>query len=121
PPPAPGVSGYTPEPLGARTGSASTPGGEAQRFVRTLDLPGQWWRLFHSQALTSLMEKALAANPDLQAAQAALRVAKQNLYAQQGALLPAADANFTGSRQQPAIADPSGADSPAPTFNLFTA
>ena len=52
---------------------AATPGGNAQRFVRDLDLPGQWWTLFHSKALNSLIDKALAANPDLQAAQAALR------------------------------------------------
>ncbi len=120
PPAAPSVKTYTPEPLGHSTGSAPTPGGEAQRFVRNLDLPGQWWTLFHSRDLDGLMAKALAANPDLQAAQAALRVAKQNLYAQQGALLPTLDANFNGLREQPAIADPSGADSTAPTFNLFT-
>ena len=103
PPPAPDVNGYTPEPLAATTASAATPGGEAQRFVRDLDLPGQWWTLFHSKALNSLIEKALAANPDLQAAQAALRVAKENVYAQQGALFPSIDGNFAGSRQKFAI------------------
>src|SRR6185312_12646362 len=70
-PPAPSVKGYTPEPLGARTASAQTAGGQAQRFVHDLDLPGQWWTLFHSKALNRLVDKALVANPDLQAAQAA--------------------------------------------------
>ena len=120
PPPAPDVNGYTPEPLGARTASADTRGGEAQRFVRDLDLPGQWWTLFHSKPLNSLVEQALAANPDLQAAQAALRVAKENVYAQQGALFPSIDGNFSGIWLKPGIGGPSDVGSEAPTFNLFT-
>jgi NodT family efflux transporter outer membrane factor (OMF) lipoprotein len=119
-PPAPDVPGYTPEPLASRAASAKVAGGEGQHFVRDLNLPGQWWTLFHSKALNSLVETALVANADLQAAQAALRVAKENLYAQQGALLPAVDANFSAIRQQPGIAVPSDAGSDQPTFNLFT-
>ena len=95
-PAVPDVNGYTPEPLGKSTASAATRAGEAQRFVRDLDLPGQWWTLFHSKPLNSLVEKALAANPDLQAAQAALRVANENVYAQQGFLWPSIDGNFNG-------------------------
>ena len=119
-PSAPDVPGYTPEPLGSRTAAAKTAGGDGQRFIRDLDLPGQWWTLFHSKGLNSLVETALAANPDLQAAQAALRVAKENVYAQQGALLPTVDANFSAIRQQAPIAAPSDAGSDSPTFNLFT-
>ncbi|HUI14342.1 MAG TPA: efflux transporter outer membrane subunit [Xanthobacteraceae bacterium] len=118
PPPAPPVNGYTPDPL--RITSAATAGGTAQHFVTDLDLPGQWWTLFRSKALNSLIEQALAANPDLQAAQAALRVAKENVYAQQGALLPTVDGNFIGSRQQYQISQPSDVGS-TPTYNLFTA
>ena len=102
------------------TTPAATPGGEAQRFVRDLDLPGQWWTLFHSEALNSLVEQALAANPDLQAAQAALTVAKQNVYAQQGLLFPSVDGNFTGNRQKYEITQPSDVAAGSPTFNLFT-
>jgi NodT family efflux transporter outer membrane factor (OMF) lipoprotein len=120
PPPAPDVNGYTPEPLGSRTAPAGTPGGEAQHFVRDLDLPGQWWILFHSKALNSLVDNALVANPDLQAAQAALRVAKENVRAQQGALFPSVDGSFGATRQKEAIGAPSDAGSQAPTFNLFT-
>jgi NodT family efflux transporter outer membrane factor (OMF) lipoprotein len=119
-PPAPTVKGYTPESLRTQTASAKTPGGQAQRFVHDLDLPGQWWTLFHSKALNRLVDKALAANPDLQAAQAALRVARANVHAQQGALFPTVDGSFGGIRQKPAIGDPSDDGSQAPTFNLFT-
>ena len=121
PPPPPDVQRYTPEPLGARTQSAATAGGQAQRFVRDLDLPGQWWTLFHSKPLNALVERALANNPDLVAAQAALRVARANVRAQRGTLFPQVDAGFTATRLLP---QPTGPEidnsSVAPTFNLFT-
>ena len=119
-PSAPNVSGYTPEPLATATVSAATSGGAAQRFDRTRDLPGQWWTLFHSRDLDTLVERALAANPDLQAAQAALTVAKQNVYAQEGLLFPAINGNFTGTRALAPIATPSDFGAENPTFNLFT-
>jgi NodT family efflux transporter outer membrane factor (OMF) lipoprotein len=121
PPSAPDVQGYTPAPLPKGTASAATPGGQAQRFVRDLDLPGQWWTLFHSKPLNALVERALANNPDLAAAQAALRVARENVRAQRGTLFPQVDAGFNGTRMLP---QPSGPEidnsSVAPTFNLFT-
>jgi NodT family efflux transporter outer membrane factor (OMF) lipoprotein len=121
PPAAPDVQGYTPEPLAARTAAAATAGGSAQRFVRDLDLPGQWWMLFHSKALNGLVERALAANPDLAAAQAALRVARENVRAQRGALFPQVDAGFSGTRLLPPTAGPAiDNETVTPTFNLFT-
>jgi NodT family efflux transporter outer membrane factor (OMF) lipoprotein len=121
PPPAPDVPGYTPEPLAKGTASAATPGGQAQRFVRDLDLPGQWWTLFHSKPLNALVERALANNADVQAAQAALRVARENVRAQRGALFPQVDAGFSGTRLLPPTAGPEIDNSTvAPTFNLFT-
>src|ERR1700738_1778715 len=69
PPPAPPVAGLTPRAL--RTPGAA--GGETQRFARNLDIPGDWWALFHSRPLNDLVERALRDNNDLQAAQAALR------------------------------------------------
>jgi NodT family efflux transporter outer membrane factor (OMF) lipoprotein len=119
PPPAPDVNGYTPEPLKPQTAGTSTAGGGAQHFVRDLDLPGQWWTLFHSKPLNELVYQALAANPDLQAAQAALRVAKENVYAQTGMLFPSVDGNFTGSRQKFEISQPSDVGNVS-VFNLFT-
>ncbi len=121
PPKAPDVQGYTPDRLGSRTASAETPGGQAQRFVRALDLPGQWWTLFHSKPLNALVERALANNADVQAAQAALRVARENVRAQRGTLFPQVDASFTAQRLLP---QPTGPEidntTVAPTFNLFT-
>ena len=121
-PAAPDVSGYAPEPLPAQTASADVAGGEAQRFVHDLDIPGQWWTLFRSEPLNTLIEQALKANPDLQAAQAALRVALENVYAQQGAFYPSVEANFSPSRQKnpTAVLAPT-LSSGIPIFNLYTA
>jgi NodT family efflux transporter outer membrane factor (OMF) lipoprotein len=101
-PPAPSASSYTTPPLPDTTAAAEVAGGQAQRFVRDLDIPGQWWTLFRSPELSALVEEAIAANPNLQAAQAALRVARENLYAQQGAYFPSVEANFTPSRTKTA-------------------
>jgi hypothetical protein len=73
PVPAPAVSGYTPEPLPPRTASADVIGGAPQTLRSGGNISGQWWTLFHSSQLNRLIEQALKANPNLQAAQAALR------------------------------------------------
>jgi NodT family efflux transporter outer membrane factor (OMF) lipoprotein len=119
-PRAPEVVGYTPEPLTAATGSADTPGGEAQRFVRDLDIPGEWWTLFHSDALNQLVEQALQSNPDVGAAQAALRQAKENVYAREGALLPSVSAGLQAERERLAGAS-IGEPQFNPTFSVVTA
>ena len=79
---APDVTGYYADRLPKQTASANTAGGAAQHFVRDRDIPAEWWTLFRSRPLNTLVEKALVNNPDLQAAQAALRVARENAAAQ---------------------------------------
>jgi NodT family efflux transporter outer membrane factor (OMF) lipoprotein len=96
----PSVSRYTREPLAPTTAAAEVPGGAAQQFVQGRDVPGQWWTLYQSPALNALVERALKANPDLEAAQAALRVAREAYYAQRAVLLPSVDASYNLQRQQ---------------------
>jgi NodT family efflux transporter outer membrane factor (OMF) lipoprotein len=62
----------------------------------------------------------LRANPSLQAAQAALWQAKENLYAQRGKLLPSVDANASAERQQLSPAEFGQPGGPL-LFNLFQA
>lgn len=119
-PAAPEVAGYTPEPLPAATASAQTQGGEMQRFVPDLDIPGEWWMLFHSQALNRLIDLALKGNPDFAAAQAALRQANENVYAREGALLPAVGAGLQAERERLAGAI-IGEPRYNPTFSVVTA
>ena len=68
-PPAPKTSGFVPAgALPATTASAPLPGGDPQRFVDGLDIPGQWWSLFKSAELNALIERGLANSPTLEAA-----------------------------------------------------
>ena len=120
PPPAPPGSGYTPEPRLAPTAAADVAGGAAQRFVAGRDIPADWWKVFRSKEIDALIAEALRANPNLQAAQAALWQAKENLYAAGGKLLPNVDANASAERQQFSPAE-FGLSGPPQTFNLYQA
>jgi NodT family efflux transporter outer membrane factor (OMF) lipoprotein len=99
-PAAPDVTTYTPDPLPAETTSSKIANGEAQRFVTGADLPGQWWQVFHSASLDELIAQALKANPNLQAAQAALRQAEENTLAAGGALYPNIGLNASETRER---------------------
>jgi NodT family efflux transporter outer membrane factor (OMF) lipoprotein len=114
-PAAPNVGDYTAHPLSATASSANVAGGEAQRFNKGSDIPGDWWTLFHSRPLNALIEQSLASNHDLKAAQAALSVARENTLAGRGAYYPSVTAGFSASRQQ----DPPGALAPVPSNNAF--
>ena len=116
----PDAKGYTAEPLPAATASAAAADGEAQSFVVGRDIPGQWWTLFHSDPLNALVEQSLKANPDLRAAEAALRQARENLYAEQGSLYPSVAAKAGVSRERVSGAT-QGRPSTSSTFNLYKA
>ena len=113
-PAAPGVDGYTSRPVAATVATPHVAGGLAQHLAPGADVPGDWWTLFHSAPLNALIAQALAHNPDLQATQAALRVAHENTLAQRGAFWPSVSANVSASRQrQP------GSLAPVPSSNAF--
>jgi NodT family efflux transporter outer membrane factor (OMF) lipoprotein len=119
-PQAPVEAGYTPETQPATTASVNIGGGVAQKFEVGRDIPAEWWKVFRSKELDNLIVEALQANPSLQAAQAALWQAKENLYAQAGKLLPTVDANSSAERQQFSPAEFGSAGSPS-IFNLYQA
>src|SRR5258708_9985907 len=107
----PKVQGYTPENLAPQTAaSAVADGGAAQTFVPAEDIPGQWWTLFRSAELNALIDEALKANPDLDAAQASLRQANEALYAQQGTLFPTISANPSSPQLRTSAVPPGGSD-----------
>ncbi|HVA15743.1 MAG TPA: efflux transporter outer membrane subunit [Stellaceae bacterium] len=99
PPAVPADAGYTPE-KPAATAATNVPGGAAQRFVDGKDIPGQWWTLFHSEPLNRLIAEALKANPTLEAAQATLREAQENVAAEKGVFFPAVTGNFSTTREK---------------------
>jgi NodT family efflux transporter outer membrane factor (OMF) lipoprotein len=121
-PPAPQVKGYAAQPPAAVMPAPADRTSPQQRIVQSLDIPGQWWTLFHSKELNALIEEAIKANPDLQSARAALTVAHENYLAQRGVLLPDLQANFSPSRQRNAV----GTLAPTltsgnPVYALYTA
>ncbi len=120
-PSAPETTGFTAESLPSQTTSADSHVGEPQRFVADMDIPGQWWVLFHSQDLDHLVEQALQANPTLDAAQAALRQAWENVYAQQGSYWPQVSAQLSASRNLTAVSSVSPASATGnPYYSLLT-
>jgi NodT family efflux transporter outer membrane factor (OMF) lipoprotein len=86
----PAIAAYTPERLPA----SNSADGKTQRLEITDRLPAQWWELFHSPALNALVERSLRDNPNVPAAQAAMRVAQANVYAEVGQLFPLAIGNY---------------------------
>jgi NodT family efflux transporter outer membrane factor (OMF) lipoprotein len=97
-------------------------GGEGQSYAADLDIPADWWGLFQSPALTRLVQQALAANPTVEAAQAALRQAHELALAQSAAFFPLLSGNLDVARAKNAnlsIANPT--NSPTAYYNLYTA
>jgi NodT family efflux transporter outer membrane factor (OMF) lipoprotein len=126
PVPPPDSGGYSAGRALTRTVGASVAGGEAQHLVKGRDIPGDWWRLLGSHGLRTLTERALKNNPDLAAAQAALRVAQANLAGGKAAYFPTVTGNFSASRQMAPSTPPSVDDNgnliltESPTYNLYT-
>lgn len=120
-PDAPPSTRYAPDATPDTTASAPVHGGEAQRWVASMDIPGQWWTLFHSQPLNALIEDALQHNADVDAAHEALKAAWENVYAQRGAYFPQVDGSYNPTRQDIAKDLASPAQSGASLYSLTTA
>ena len=119
-PPSPDAQTYTGAPL-ADTTAAAAPDGAVQHFAPGEDIPAAWWSLFHSTALDALVRQAIQDNPDLQAAQAALRVAMENVKAQMGSYYPSVTAGLNVSRDQNAGEIAPTLSSAALLYNLYQA
>jgi NodT family efflux transporter outer membrane factor (OMF) lipoprotein len=119
-PSAPAVMRVTENALPSRTASAATPGGAAQSLDTGRDIPGEWWALFHSPQISDLVARALAANPDVSAAQATLREARENLRAEQGSQYPQVTASASAERQRESLTAV-GFGSGAETYSVVSA
>jgi NodT family efflux transporter outer membrane factor (OMF) lipoprotein len=116
----PKTSSYTDSPLTQKLTTASgVPGGTPQEFSEGADIEAQWWELYKSPELDALIKKALVQNPNLGAADAALRSAQENVSAQIGGqYFPAVGLGGAATRQlQPSAIYglPYGSD----TYNLY--
>ena len=110
-------AGYTQDQLSSTAQADIASGGAAQRLINGMDIPGQWWTLFRSAALNALVEEALRANPNVSAAQAALRQANELVYADQASLFPSVGANLSKSREKVSGATTGASSSPILTLS----
>jgi NodT family efflux transporter outer membrane factor (OMF) lipoprotein len=120
PPPAPELGSYAPtSPLVTR-GTTNISGGEPQHFVSGSDVPGEWWALFRSKPLRDLIELSLSNNPSIKAAQAALKMARENVLAQKGSYYPTIAGSFSAARQKTSQEISPTPNSGALYFSLYT-
>ncbi len=106
----PKSGGYSAQALPQQTVGSVVIGGAAQRLVVEKDIQADWWQLFQSPALNELIAKSFAANPSLESAQAALRMAQENVYAQQGFFFPTVQPSYNFARTK--LAGNQGGSSP---------
>lgn len=108
----PPLKGFLPGPSGNVPGTAT---------VRGADISSRWWDVFRSRQLNRLIQDGIENNPDLQAAEAAVRAAQANALALRGTLFPVLTASFDASRQMtPSQTLTSNIPSGADTYSLHT-
>jgi NodT family efflux transporter outer membrane factor (OMF) lipoprotein len=106
----------------ARPPAALGDSATAQSLVVDLDLPSQWWTVFHSAALEELVGQSLKTNTDVIAAQAALRQAHELYLAQRTSFLPTAQGSFGANRSEfPPATLTSPTTAASNTYTLYTA
>ncbi len=113
-------AGYDTEEMSDSTTSADAAHGEAQKFIAAADIPSAWWSVFRNKDLDNVIDTALKANPDLAAAQAALRQAEETTDAAIGGLFPTITGDFTAERQKTSGSS-SGGNYRGSTYSLYNA
>ncbi len=111
------MRGYTAGGLPATQG-ADGPGGLAQRFAHGADVPAVWWQVFRSRQIEAFVREAIDNHPDLAAAQAALRQAREVAAADTSALLPSITGEGSATRSQVPLAQ-SGQTGPSSLYTLY--
>jgi NodT family efflux transporter outer membrane factor (OMF) lipoprotein len=120
-PAAPAADRYTSAPQIEKTIASEVPGGEAQHFSSGSKLDAKWWRAFGAPELDALVDEALKANPTVNAADAALRAALENVRAQQGMFWPSISADLNASRNKTAPVLSPALNSSVNPYSLHTA
>ncbi len=113
PPEPPVGAGYEAGKPSALTQSAPIAGGASQRILAGRDVPGEWWRLFRSKQIAALVAEAVENHPNIAAAEAALRLARETTEADAASFLPQASMTESATRQQMTTAEYGGLVSPS--------
>jgi NodT family efflux transporter outer membrane factor (OMF) lipoprotein len=98
PAPAPEVDGYVRGKLASPNPGSGAPRVAGQHFVTGADVSARWWAAFKSPLLNELVKQSVDHNPNLQAAEAAIRVAQYNALAQRGLFFPQVTGNTTAQK-----------------------
>ena len=96
-PDAPPAARYTHDTLRAEDGSASD---NVQHIALGREIEGNWWTLFHSDAIDQLVTQALDHNRSLAASMATLAQAQEFASARAGSRYPQVDFTAGAGRQQ---------------------
>jgi NodT family efflux transporter outer membrane factor (OMF) lipoprotein len=99
PAPAPDANGYVRGKLASPNPGAGEPRVAGQHFVTGAEVSARWWSAFQSPPLNELVRQSVDRNPNLQAAEAAIRIAQYNAQAQRGLFYPQLTGNSTSSKQ----------------------
>jgi NodT family efflux transporter outer membrane factor (OMF) lipoprotein len=86
---------FTPDPMVQKTDSAPGLDGDVQNLHAGAEVPADWWTLFQSAELNQVVEAAIANNPTLTSAEAALKSAREQVVVARAGLFP----SLTGSVQ----------------------
>jgi NodT family efflux transporter outer membrane factor (OMF) lipoprotein len=119
-PPAPATPGY----LHPAPAAANTAAQDLQHLDPGTEIAGQWWDLFHAPPLDAVVRSAIAGSPTLEAADATLAQAREQVAIARAALLPEVSGNAgaqhsRGSGLTAGLGAP-GAGSPASSSTLYT-
>jgi len=119
----PDVTGYVKGKLTSADPGKGPPTIPGQRFITGADVSARWWAAFKSQPLNDLVKRSVEQNPNLQAAEAAIKIARYNAMAQRGLFSPQVTGNSTS--QQILVANPQQVPSiptegPQSQFSLIT-
>lgn len=121
PPAPPAATSYVKEPLTGTSGDATVTAGAPQSYAFGRDIPAEWWSLYHSPQLDSLVRAAIERNPNLTAAKAALEAAMENVKVQIGAYYPQIAGTAGASRNRNTILLSPTLASSTLLFNLYQA
>jgi len=119
--PAPPEAAYQPASPPQGTVASEPDGRGAQRFDTSAAPPAAWWRLFGSDQLDALVDRALTANPTVAAGEAALKAAHAATEAQSGGWWPTLAASFDSTRGKTSTAVSSNTTATSPVSTLHTA
>jgi NodT family efflux transporter outer membrane factor (OMF) lipoprotein len=122
-PAAPDVNGYVPGKLASPAADRSGPRVAGQHFVNGADVSARWWAAFKSQPLNDLIKQSVDHNPNLQAAEAAIRNAQYNALAQRGLFFPQLSGDSTSQKfliANPGQIPPIPTTGPQSVYTLFT-